>query len=325
MTVDLVAAINDRRLRVRPSDHGLVLPQISGQDGWSDPPQILDVAQDAAGMIMVPAVLIDSEPRSMLHVVAVATGSNADAWIDLDDLDQLAHPPTVAEAIRRSVAEYRGASVRPAGRPDWFHPDWQIGVDAWIDDVLSGAAVQRSGPSEVIKFWSLSAIVKVPVTGIRGDDAVFFKAACQLFRAEPALTRFVSGIAPESVPDLLAVDTERGWMLMRAFEHDDHERQARAAVPAAREIARVQVTSADRIGELLDLGAPDRRLASTVDALTKIITSSIELDQLDTDGQRAAQAALPWLVDQLTAPRSDRYAVHARPRRSASRQCGHGR
>ncbi len=252
-------------------------------------------------MIMVPAVLIDSEPRSMLHVVAVATGSNAAAWIDLDDLDQLAHPPTVAEAIRRSVAEYRGASVRPAGRPDWFHPDWQIGVDAWIDDVLSGAAVQRSGPSEVIKFWSLSAIVKVPVTGIRGDDAVFFKAACQLFRAEPALTRFVSGIAPESVPDLLAVDTERGWMLMRAFEHDDHERQARAAVPAAREIARVQVISADRIGELLDLGAPDRRLASTVDALTKIITSSVELDQLDTDGQRAAQAALPWLVDQLTA------------------------
>ena len=80
-----------------------------------------------------------------------------------------------------------------------------------------------------------------------------------------------------------------------------HERQARAAVPAAQEIARLQVISADRIGELLDLGAPDRRLASTVDALTKIVASSIELDQLDTDEQRAAQAALPWLVDQLTA------------------------
>ena len=221
VSVDLVAAIDDGRLRVERSDHGLVLPQITGSDGWSDPPQILEVARDATGMIMVPAVLIESDPRSVLHVVTVAGGPSNDEWIDLDDLDQLAHPPVVAEAIRRSVAEYRGSSARPAGRPDWFHPDWQPAVDAWIDDVLSGADVRRSGPSVVIKFWSLSAVVKVPVTGIRGDDAVFFKAACQLFRAEPALTRFVSGIAPESVPDLLAVDTERGWMLMRAFEHDD--------------------------------------------------------------------------------------------------------
>ena len=77
-TVDLVAAINGRRLRVLRSDRGLVLPQISGDDGWSDPPEILEVAQDPEGMIMVPAVLIESEPRSMLHVVAVASGSSAD-------------------------------------------------------------------------------------------------------------------------------------------------------------------------------------------------------------------------------------------------------
>ncbi len=300
-SVDLVAAINGRRLRVLRSDRGLVLPQISGDDGWSDPPEILEVAQDPEGMIMVPAVLIESEPRSMLHVVAVGGGSSAEEWIELDDLDQLAHPPAVAEAIRRSVAEYRGSAARPAGRPDWFHPDWQKGVDAWIDDVLSGADVRRSGPSEVIKFWSLSAIVKVPVTGMDGHDAVFFKAACPLFRAEPALTQFVAGIARESVPDLLAVDTERGWMLMRAFDHDDDERQTWAAVPAAREIARLQMILVDRIDELIKIGAPDRRLPNTVDALTKIITGSVELDQLTADEQEAAQAALPWLIEHLTA------------------------
>ena len=88
---------------------------------------------------------------------------------------------------------------------------------------------------------------------------------------------------------------------MRAFEQDDHERDARAAVPAAREIARLQVIMADRIGELLALGAPDRRLANTAEALTKIITESVELDQLTADEQRAAQSALPLLVEQLTA------------------------
>ena len=45
-SVDLVAAIDDRRLRVVRSHHGLVLPQITGTDGWSDPPQILEVARD---------------------------------------------------------------------------------------------------------------------------------------------------------------------------------------------------------------------------------------------------------------------------------------
>ena len=201
----------------------------------------------------------------------------------------------------RSVAEYRGSSARPARRPDWFDPGWQVGVDAWIDDALRDTDVRRRGPSEVIKFWSLSAIVKVPVTGVQGDDAVFFKAACPWFRAEPALTQFVAGIAGRTVPELIAVDTERGWMLMRAFEQDDHERDAQAAVPAAREIARLQVILADRIGELLDIGAPDRRLAKTVEALTKIITDSVELDQLSADEQRAAQSALPFLIDQLTA------------------------
>ena len=297
----LVAAINDRRLRVERSDRGVVLPQINGDEGWCDPPQILDVAQDARGMIMVPAVLIEADPRSMLHVVAVAEDSRSGEWIELDDLDQLAHPPAVAEAILRSVAEYRGSLPRPAGRPEWFDPDWQVGVDAWIDGALHGTDVVRRGPSEVRNFWSLSAVERVPVTGIRGDDAVFFKAACPWFRTEPALTQFVAGVAGRSVPELIAVDTERGWMLMRAFELDDHERNTQAGVPAAREIARLQVILADRIDELLDIGAPDRRLANTVEALTKIITESVELDQLSADDQRAARSALPLLVDQLTA------------------------
>ena len=211
---------------------------------------------------MVPAVLIESEPRSMLHVVAVAGGSSTDEWIDLDDLDQLAHPPAVAEAIRRSVAEYRGSSARPAGRPDWFHPDWQAGVDAWIDDV-SG---RHRCPA---KRAERGDQVLEPVGDREGPGHRDRRATTRSSSRPPARCFAPSPLSPsswpasrrESVPDLLAVDTERGWMLMRAFEHDDDERQARAAVPAAREIARLQVILADRIGELLDIGAPDRRLA----------------------------------------------------------------
>ena len=115
----------------------------------------------------LPAVLIESDPRSVLHVVAVLGGRSHDEWIYLHDLDQLAHPPVIGEAILRSVAEYRGPQPgRRVGRtgliPTGSRPSMPGSTRA------ERCRVRRSGPSEVISFWSFSAIVKVPVTGPAG-------------------------------------------------------------------------------------------------------------------------------------------------------------
>ncbi len=299
--MELVAAVDGTRVRVQRVASGLVLPQITGRDGWSDPPMIREVAGDSAGMIMVPPVLIQADPRCLLHVVAVSATAGDDSWLEVAELDQLTHPPTVVESVRRSVAEYRGAAARPDLRPDWFDPGWQSAAEHWVDSMLSDVGLQRVGASEVIKFWSLSAIMRVAVRGPDGAAAVYFKGACPWFRAEPALTQLIAAASPGSVPSLIAVDTDRAWMLMRAFDQREDDRDAGAAMLAAREIARLQMMMTGRLDELWAAGAPDRRRAATVDGLNLIINESVELDQLSARERQTAQTMEPWLVGQLDA------------------------
>jgi hypothetical protein len=49
----------------------------------------------------------------------------------------------------------------------------------------------------MIKFWGLSAVLRIPVAGrdnLRRD--VYFKATCRLFHAEPAITELLATSSP---------------------------------------------------------------------------------------------------------------------------------
>lgn len=130
---------------------------------------------------MAPAWRVGGEATTTLHLVEVAATPSG-AWLDLTDLERLPYPVEVRTAIRTGIAEHRGTSPRPVERPDWFAPTWLAVVDPWIDERLAEDSSARSGPSAVIKLWSLSAVVEVPTEA----GAVFFKAACARFRAEAA-------------------------------------------------------------------------------------------------------------------------------------------
>jgi aminoglycoside/choline kinase family phosphotransferase len=100
--------------------------------------------------------------------------------------------------------------------------------------------------------------------GAAGDDrdgVVYFKAAFSLFRHEPPVTAALAREHPGRVPDVLAVEPERGWLLMRELQGDvlgdlDRSRWPEAA-PLLREL---HETWSSRSDEILGLGAVDRRL-----------------------------------------------------------------
>src|SRR5438552_511329 len=68
------------------------------------------------------------------------------------------------------------------------------------------------------EVWRLSAVLR----GERPDGPVYFKAVFPLFHHEPAVTEALAAEHPSALPELVAVDHERGWMLMRelARTHD---------------------------------------------------------------------------------------------------------
>jgi hypothetical protein len=94
---------------------------------------------------------------------------------------------------------------------------------------------------------------------------LFFKATAHETIYEAALTQALARWFPDSMPEIVAVDTGRGWMLMR-----DGGEQLRASIrptkdiapwkPVIRRYAEVQIGLAEHLTEMLSLRTPDHRL-----------------------------------------------------------------
>jgi Ser/Thr protein kinase RdoA (MazF antagonist) len=180
------------------------------------------------------------------------------AWLGIEDAD----PQTLAlreltPHVERWLAIADGAPL-PEKRPPWARPGWFAEACGWLEESLAGVAVARNGSVEVVEQWALSSVLRCGTD----DGPVYLKAAFSIFSHEPALTQTLSARYPALVPDVLAVDVPRAWMLMRELPGtqigDDGVERWNEAVAA---IARVHRDWSGRHDELLPLGAQDRTLA----------------------------------------------------------------
>ena len=143
-----------------------------------------------------------------------------------------------------------------AGSLQWEDPAWLAEAHRWIRGAL-GAAID--GPIEQPHVRPWSTVLRVPTV----DGAVWFKANMPALSQEAAIVSTLARRRPDLVPDLLAADLERGWMLMR----DGGTRLREAGLePACWKAilplyAELQLELAAGRDELLAAGAPDRRLA----------------------------------------------------------------
>jgi hypothetical protein len=118
----------------------------------------------------------------------------------------------------------------------------------------------------------------------------WFKANVPACAHEAAVVSLLARKRPECIPELLAVDLERGWMLMgdggeRLREVIEQERSLGRWLDLLPEYAQLQIDVAGQADELVDQGAPDRRLdtlASQYEQLLEQLDGSAEseLDRL---------------------------------------------
>ena len=83
---------------------------------------------------------------------------------------------------------------------------WLEAAHAWIAGEL-GASI--SGPIEQPHVRAWSTVLRVPTD----DGPVWFKANMPALSQEAAIVSVLVRRRPDLVPELLAVDLERGWML----------------------------------------------------------------------------------------------------------------
>jgi Phosphotransferase enzyme family len=161
---------------------------------------------------------------------------------------------------------------------EWTDAGWLAEAHAWIR-----GHVEVTGEIEQPHVRPWSTVLRVPTA----DGCVWFKANGAAEWHEAALVQVLARERPDAVPPLLAVDVERGWMVMA-----DAGERLREVVARERSLARwldilplyasVQVDLARRAQDLVDAGVPDLRLA-LLPAKFGAFLDEVG-DQLDDDG-----------------------------------------
>jgi hypothetical protein len=160
----------------------------------------------------------------------------------------------------------------------WHDPAWQKSAYEWIRAQAARNSIRLTGEIEQPHIYHWSTVMRAPTT----EGLLFFKATAGETIHEIALTEKLSMWFPDCTPELLAADTERGWMLMR-----DGGGQLRASIrpakdvrpwePVIRKYAELQIGLAGHVDEILALGIPDHRLAALPGLYAQLLTDEESL------------------------------------------------
>jgi hypothetical protein len=152
---------------------------------------------------------------------------------------------------------------------DWRDPVWLDDAHAWIRANVPGTS---AGSIEQPHVYPWATVLRVPSP----DGVLWFKANAPIQRFEAALTVDLAEAAPDVIVELLAIDAERGWMLMR-----DAGSRLRELVAGAEQLRRwltilpryaeLQLALASRVERFLALGVPDERLGGLAHHLRGVL------------------------------------------------------
>jgi hypothetical protein len=144
----------------------------------------------------------------------------------------------------------------------WQDLEWRREVREWIHAQAQNHSILITGEIQQPHIYAWSTVLHVPTD----QGKLYFKATAHETIHEAALTQALAHWFPDCMPELVAVDAGRGWMLMR-----DAGEQLRASIrptkdlgpwkPVIKRYAEVQIGLAEHVTELLSLRIPDHRLS----------------------------------------------------------------
>jgi hypothetical protein len=160
----------------------------------------------------------------------------------------------------------------------WEDPAWLTSALAWVDERLEEVGRPRTGEPEQFHIRPWSTVIRVPTA----NGPTYFKANVASLKHEAFVADLLARRVPDRVPPLLAVDLERGWMVM-----EDGGTRLRELLAEERDLSRwddVLDGAADiarameaRVDELLAAGVPDLRLHRLPD----LYAAAVEADDVE--------------------------------------------
>ena len=204
----------------------------------------------------------------------------AATWVGSSELDGLSIP----EPDMRTLAEEwfaRANGQGSTGGPAWSHPGWYIEALAWTIAQLRTAGVAATAPPEQLRASERAFVMRISTL----HEAFYFRAAPFMFAHEPQLMQWLAHKHPLNVPEVIAVDAERGWLLQREAGGGalplSEEREQEMWYRAVRRMAEIQLDSTRDAPALRHLGCPSRGL----DVLARRIPRLCEDTPIMTAGE----------------------------------------
>ncbi len=214
-------------------------------------------------------------------------------WLDLDaDVIARLEPESCRGAVA-SWARERAEGWSPL-RPQWSKPGWFSDASTWIADQMAADGRPLIGAPRHHQLWDLSVVLRAS----SADGDAFFKCSAETFRHEAVLTQALAERMPGLVPEVIAVDADRGWMLMRdlgAAELGDQDQSLWPEGLVAQ--AGLQQSWLGRTDELVALGLPVRSLTHLATQVEAMADDTVLLGRLPADVRTRWLAAAPTLAE----------------------------
>jgi hypothetical protein len=173
--------------------------------------------------------------------------------------------------------------------------EWLADVRAWLDVVVD------------VRIVDVSPVKEMPWSAVLGVETVdglrYFKAAGPRGRHETRLLADLAVAAPELVPDVVALDHERAWMvlgdggrLLRDLDAVDQVAVVESVLPA---YAAMQRATASKATSWIDAGVDDRRVERIAALLEDVLDGRTRIGRvpIDDDARRVYVDALPALAE----------------------------
>ena len=215
---------------------------------------------------------IEGEASRMFISVARDSGVPAPAvgrWLKPTEIQKADFAEiVVGRAVERWLAERDGPP--PLSAP-WESIGWHHDACDWIRSQLVSNGMSPTARIIQQRAWGLSCTMKVATD--TGD--VYFKATPPFMAHEGRVMQAVSQTCPELLPSPLAVDSDRGWLLMPDYGGEMlHECPDITCWEEALHLfSLAQVEQSENIRYWLSANIPDRRLGRMVEMIDPLIAS----------------------------------------------------
>ena len=180
--------------------------------------------------------------------------------------------PSINQAVRAWFADLDSPSEL---RAPWEAIGWHDAACGWISDQLASLGFTIQDPIVQQRAWGLSCTMKISAE--KGE--VYFKATPPFMAHEGLAMQAVAERCPELLPPPLAIEPERGWLLMQDYGSDMlHEcPDITRWEEALRLFSQAQVEQVERVQQWLSLNIPDRRLGRMVEMIDPLIASCSQM------------------------------------------------